>query len=65
MPLGRLTGPCNRQAPSPPKSCPGTVEIHDIPVAANDMPDVKYVRAPERILLVRPSNRVVVAEITQ
>jgi len=57
--------PVQQTSAKPAEELPWDVEIHDIPVAANDMPDVKYVRTPERILLVRPSNRVVVAEITQ
>jgi len=44
---------------------PWDVEVHDIPVAANDMPDLKYVRTPDRILLVRPTNRVVIGEIKE
>jgi hypothetical protein len=49
----------------PSEELPWDITIHDLPNAAegSSMPDVSYVRTPDRILLVRPSNRVVVGEI--
>ena len=49
----------------PSEELPWDITIHDLPNAAEgpSMPDVSYVRTPDRILLVRPSNRVVVGEI--
>lgn len=44
---------------------PVTVQLHDMPPPANDMGvgNYKYVRLSDRILLVTPANRIVVAEI--
>ncbi len=49
----------------PSEELPWDITIHDLPNAAegSSMPDISYVRTPDRILLVRPSNRVVVGEI--
>ena len=44
---------------------PWDVTVHDLPAAASDpaMAKLKYVRGQDRILLIEPTNRVVVGEI--
>jgi hypothetical protein len=44
---------------------PVTVQLHEMPLSANEMGvgNYKYVRTSDRILLVNPSNRIVVGEI--
>jgi hypothetical protein len=44
---------------------PWNVTVHDLPASANDpaLAKLKYVRAPDRVLLVEPTNRIVVGEI--
>jgi hypothetical protein len=58
--------PVQTTAAKPAEELPWTIVIHDLPNAAAGpaMPDVSYVRTKDRILLVRPTNRVVVGEIT-
>jgi hypothetical protein len=44
---------------------PASVQLHDLPPSANELgvSEFKYVRVSDGILLVRPANRIVVAEI--
>jgi hypothetical protein len=44
---------------------PWNVTVHDLPASANDpaMAKLKYVRVQDRVLLVEPTNRIVVGEI--
>jgi hypothetical protein len=44
---------------------PVTVQLHEMPLSAKELgiSDLKYVRTSDRIILVNPSNRIVVAEI--
>jgi hypothetical protein len=44
---------------------PWNVTVHDLPASANDpaLAKLKYVRAQDRVLLVEPTNRIVVGEI--
>lgn len=49
----------------PAQELPMNVTMHDLPAAANDpaLARLKYVRAQDRVLLVEPSNRIVVDEL--
>ena len=44
---------------------PINVVVHDLPASANDpaMAKLKYVRAQDRVLLIEPTNRIVIGEI--
>jgi hypothetical protein len=44
---------------------PVTVQLHEMPLSASELGvgDLKYVRLPDRIILVNPTNRIVVGEI--
>jgi hypothetical protein len=61
----RADAPVAQVKSKPAEELPWGVTIHDLPNASTDpsLPDVKYVRTPDGILLVRPSNRIVVDEI--
>jgi hypothetical protein len=63
--VGRANTPVSQISSKPSEELPWDVTIHDLPNVTTDptLPDVKYVRTPGGILLVRPSNRVVVGEI--
>jgi hypothetical protein len=63
--VGRAGMPTVQTSAKPAEELPWGVALHDLPDAASDptLPDVKYVRTPDRILLVRPANRIVVGEI--
>ena len=45
---------------------PWNVTVHDLPASANDpaMAKLKYVRAQDRVLLIEPTNRIVIGEIS-
>jgi hypothetical protein len=52
-------------APKLTEELPVSVALHELPPAVNDLgvSELKYVRVSDGILLVRPANRIVVAEI--
>ncbi|MBX9846978.1 MAG: hypothetical protein K2Z80_34740 [Xanthobacteraceae bacterium] len=57
--------PVQTTSAKPAEELPLNIEVHDLGVAS-DIPDaarLKVVRTPDRILLIAPSNRIVVGEI--
>src|SRR5262245_37941058 len=57
--------PVQTTAAKPAEELPLGIEVHDLGVSS-DMPDIarlKVVKTPDRVLLVLPSNRIVVGEI--
>ena len=54
-----------RPAAKVAEELPWDVTVHDLPASANDpaMAKLKYVRAQGRVLLIEPSNRIVIGEI--
>ena len=57
--------PVQTTSAKPAEQLPANIVVHDLGVSAN-IPEVarlKYVRTPQGVLLVEPSNRIVVGEI--
>jgi hypothetical protein len=57
--------PVQTTSAKPAEELPIGVEVHDLGVAANipEVANLKFVQTPDRVLLVAPSNRIVVGEI--
>jgi hypothetical protein len=57
--------PVQATSAKPAEELPINVTVHDLPASASDpaMAKLKYVRAADRVLLVEPSNRIVIGEI--
>src|SRR3954447_22608095 len=57
--------PAQSTSAKPAEELPIDVTVHDLPAAASDpaLAKIKYVRAQGRILLVEPTNRIVIGEI--
>jgi hypothetical protein len=57
--------PVQTTAAKPAEELPLNIEVHDLGVAASipEVAQLKIVKTPDRILLVAPSNRIVVGEI--
>src|ERR1051325_6587518 len=62
----QANAPEQSTAAKPADALPGDIAMHDLGESANSIPQVeglKYVRTPDRVLLVRPEIRVVVGEL--
>jgi hypothetical protein len=57
--------PVQTTSAKPAEELPIGIEVHDLGVAANipEVANLKFVQTPDRVLLVAPSNRIVVGEI--
>jgi hypothetical protein len=57
--------PVQTTSAKPAEELPIGIEVHDLGVAANipEVANLKFVQTPDRVLLVQPSNRIVVGEI--
>lgn len=67
--VGRAPGPVAAISAKPAQELRGAVELNDLPPGlAEQIPAVrgyKYVKLPDKVILVAPSSRVVVGEITE